>query len=111
MARRKCKNASRGWFWWRYWFIKKNHNIVKNICSSVIIPVEFAGGIRSLEDAEAAFDLGVARISINTMALEHKDMFIKLFEKFGPSKVVLSLDIVDGELITRGRQKKRDWTI
>lgn len=85
---------------------RKNHNIVKNICSSVIIPVEFAGGIRSLEDAEAAFDLGVARISINTMALEQKDTFIKLFEKFGPSKIVLSLDIVDGELITRGRQRK-----
>lgn len=85
---------------------RENHNIIKNICSSVIIPVEFAGGIRSLEDAEAAFELGVARITINTMALENKDMFIKLFEKFGPSKVVLSLDIVDGELITRGRQRK-----
>ena len=84
---------------------RKNLDIIKNICSSVIIPVEYAGGIRSLADAELFFDLGVARITINTMALENKNLFIKLFEKFGPSKIVLSLDIIDNELITRGRQR------
>ncbi|MFZ2323931.1 MAG: 1-(5-phosphoribosyl)-5-[(5-phosphoribosylamino)methylideneamino] imidazole-4-carboxamide isomerase [Ignavibacteriaceae bacterium] len=85
---------------------RKNLDIVKNICNSVIIPVVFAGGIRSIEHAESIFDLGVARIAINTMALENKNNFIKLFEKFGPSKVVLALDIIDGELITRARHKK-----
>lgn len=84
---------------------RKNLEIIKNICSSVIIPVEYAGGIRSIADAELFFDLGVARITINTMALENKNLFIKLFEKFGPSKIVLSLDIIDNELITRGRQR------
>jgi phosphoribosylformimino-5-aminoimidazole carboxamide ribotide isomerase len=85
---------------------RKNLDIIKNICNSVIIPIVFAGGVRSLKDAESIFDIGVARIAINTMALEKKETFIKLFEKFGPSKVVLSLDILDGDLITRGRQSK-----
>src|SRR5574338_158360 len=84
---------------------KINHDIVKNICDSVIIPIEFAGGIRSIEDAEAAFDLGVYRIAINTMALENRSEFIKLFEKFGPTKIVLSIDIINGELVTRSRKK------
>ncbi len=84
---------------------KVNHDIVKNICNSVIIPIEFAGGIRSIEDAEAAFDLGVYRLAINTMALENRAEFIKLFEKFGPTKIVLSIDIINGELVTRGRKK------
>ncbi|HCY77330.1 MAG TPA: 1-(5-phosphoribosyl)-5-[(5-phosphoribosylamino)methylideneamino] imidazole-4-carboxamide isomerase [Ignavibacteriales bacterium] len=84
---------------------KVNHDIVKNICNSVIIPIEFAGGIRSIEDAEAAFDLGVYRLAINTMALENRTEFIKLFEKFGPTKIVLSIDIINGDLVTRGRKK------
>lgn len=84
---------------------KKNYDIIKNICSSVIIPIEFTGGIRSIEEAEAVFDLGVYRIAINTMALENRAEFIKLFEKFGPSKIVLSLDILNGEMVTRGRKK------
>jgi phosphoribosylformimino-5-aminoimidazole carboxamide ribotide isomerase len=87
---------------------KENYEIIKNLCSSVIIPIEFAGGIRSIDDAEAVFDLGVYRIAINTMALENRAEFIKLFEKFGPTKVVLSLDFLKGNLVTRGRQKKSD---
>jgi len=85
-----------------------NHDIIKDICESVIIPIEFAGGIRSVDDAEAIFDLGVYRIAINTMALENRSEFIKLFEKYGPTKIVLSIDILDNKLTTRGRQRKSD---
>lgn len=85
---------------------RKNQKIIQEICNSVIIPVVFAGGIRSIEDANIAFDLGVYRIAINTLALENQSEFIKLFEKFGPSKVVLAFDILNGELVTRGRHKK-----
>jgi phosphoribosylformimino-5-aminoimidazole carboxamide ribotide isomerase len=87
---------------------KENYDIIKNLCSSVIIPIEFAGGIRSVEDADTVFDLGVYRIAINTMALENRAEFIKLFEKFGPTKIVLSIDVLNGSLVTRGRQKKSD---
>ncbi len=85
---------------------RMNYEIIKNICSSVIIPIEFAGGIRSIDDAEAVFDLGVYRIAINTMALENRTEFIKLFQKFGPTKIVISIDVLNGELVTRGRQRK-----
>ncbi len=87
---------------------KVNHDIIKNLCSSVIIPIEFTGGIRSVEDAEAVFDLGVYRLAVNTMALENRSEFIKLVEKFGPTKIVLSIDILNGELVTRGRKKISD---
>jgi phosphoribosylformimino-5-aminoimidazole carboxamide ribotide isomerase len=86
----------------------KNHDIIKKICESVVIPIEFAGGIRTIQDAEAIFDLGVYRISINTMALENRSEFKKLFEKFGPTKIVLSIDIFNGKLVTRGRQRQSD---
>lgn len=85
---------------------RKNYNIIKEICSSVIIPIEFTGGIRNINDAETVFDLGVSRIAINTLALEDRKEFIRLFEKYGPSRIVICLDIMDGELITRGRKHK-----
>lgn len=85
---------------------KKNHEAIKNICKSVIIPIVYAGGIRDMDDAEAIFDLGVSRIAVSTMALENKTEFKKLFEKYGPAKIVVSFDIIDNELVTRARQKK-----
>jgi phosphoribosylformimino-5-aminoimidazole carboxamide ribotide isomerase len=79
---------------------------VEEICSSVIIPVEFAGGIRNLDDAKQIMDTGISRLVISTMALENPEEFKKVFEMFGPKKIVTSLDIVGEEMITRGRKRK-----
>jgi phosphoribosylformimino-5-aminoimidazole carboxamide ribotide isomerase len=87
-------------------YSKKNSSIIEKICSSVIIPVEYAGGIRSLNDAQRMLELGVSRLAINTMAYEKPDVFYKVFEKYGPEKVVISMDILDNEIVVRGRRKK-----
>jgi len=85
---------------------KKNYKIIEEICSSVVIPVEFAGGLRSLADAEEVMKTGVIRLAINTLAVENRQEFVKLFEKYGPSKVVVTLDILNEELLIRGRSTK-----
>ena len=85
---------------------KRNYKVVEDICSSVVIPVEFAGGIRSLLDADEIMKTGVIRIAINSMAIENRKEFMNLFEKYGPSKVVITLDILDNELLVSGRSRK-----
>ena len=84
---------------------RRNYKIVEEICSSVIIPVEFAGGIRTMDDAEALVDTGISRLVISTMAIENIAEFKKVFEKFGPAQIAVSLDIVNEELIIRGRRQ------
>ncbi len=85
---------------------KRNFELVEKICSSVVIPVEFAGGIGNLEDADEIMKTGISRLAINTFAVENRAEFIKLLEKYGPSKIVISLDIKNGELIIKGRKKR-----
>ena len=85
---------------------KRNIKVIEEICSSVVIPVEFAGGIRSLKDADEIMKTGVIRLAINTMAIENKKEFLKVFEKYGQSKIVISLDILGEELLIRGRSTK-----
>jgi phosphoribosylformimino-5-aminoimidazole carboxamide ribotide isomerase len=82
----------------------KNLKVIEKICASVVIPVEFSGGIRNLDDAKAVMDTGVSRMAINTMALENRSEFIKLFQFYGPAKVVVCLDVVDKILVVRGRK-------
>lgn len=84
---------------------KRNFGIVEEICSSVVIPVEFAGGIRNYDDTVKIMDAGVSRVAINTMALENRRDFLRVLEKFGPAKIAVSLDINGEELITHGRTK------
>lgn len=85
---------------------KINYPIVEEICSSVIIPVEFTGGIRTLEDAKQILDTGICRLVISTMAIENPEEFKKVFEYFGPEKICINLDIIGKEVVARGRQKK-----
>mgnify|MGYP001324450958 CR=1 FL=1 len=82
---------------------KTNFELIEEICSSVIIPIEYTGGIRTVEDADDIMKLGVARIAINTMAIEDEAEFKKVFEKYGPKRIIIALDIVQDQIITRGR--------
>ena len=85
---------------------KNNFSIIERICSSVIIPVEFAGGIRTLEDVKMIMDLGISRLVLSTMAIESPVDFISAFEKYGPAKISIALDIIDDEIVIKGRQVK-----
>jgi phosphoribosylformimino-5-aminoimidazole carboxamide ribotide isomerase len=84
----------------------KNLKLIEKICESVVIPVEYAGGIRSLDDASAMLNTGICRLVIGTMPIENFAEFKKLFEKYGPTKVAVSLDIINDEIMIRGRQVK-----
>ena len=84
----------------------ENFKVVEQMCSSVVITVEFAGGIRNLDDAKLIMDTGIARLALGTMAISNPEEFKKVFELFGPEKIVLSLDIIDDELIIKGRRIK-----
>lgn len=83
---------------------QKNLKLINEICDSVVIPIEYAGGIRNLDDAKALMDAGVSRIAVTTCAIENRQEFLKLFEFYGPSKIVVCLDIINDELYIRGRK-------
>ena len=50
-----------------------NAETIRKICSSVNIPVQMGGGIRTLENIQEVLDLGVYRVIIGTKAVENPD--------------------------------------
>ena len=84
----------------------ENYDLIEQICHSVIIPVQIAGGIRTIEDVEDAFRLGAYRVIIGTMVHENKEEFIKIIDRFGANKISAAIDIVDDEVIIRSRKKR-----
>lgn len=84
----------------------KNINIIKEMCSSVVIPVQFSGGIRNIDDVKKIMDTGIIRLAINTMPFENKKDLVKALEIYGPKKIAIVLDILDNELIIKGRKIK-----
>lgn len=85
---------------------RKNFDIIGGICESVIIPVEFGGGITSIEDAEEVMNLGVFRLVIGSLAYTNPKEFEKILDKFGPLKISSAIDVVDNELVVHARKEK-----
>ena len=83
-----------------------NFEIIRKICESVVIPIELGGGIRTYEDAKNAFELGVARVVIGSMAFENPREFIKILDEFTPNKVIAAIDVINDEVITREDNKE-----
>jgi phosphoribosylformimino-5-aminoimidazole carboxamide ribotide isomerase len=77
-----------------------NVEVIANIADAVKIPVQVAGGIRSLEKAEEML-VRASRVVIGTMAYSEPETVKKLAKK-EPGKIVVSVDQVDGKVMVKG---------
>ena len=65
---------------------------VKKVADVVTIPFAVGGGISSIEDMQALFDLGVDKVSINTAAVKNPDLIAEAAKKFGKDRLVVAID-------------------
>ena len=79
-----------------------NLDAVREICSAVHIPCELGGGIRTLEDARKAFDAGVYRISLGTVACENPKLAKEFVSEFTAERVVVGIDARGGCVAVNG---------
>lgn len=78
-----------------------NREVVKQIGANVDVPVEFGGGIRSLEDVQELCDAGVARVVLGTVAAESPQLLKDLVSRFG-TRICVGIDARDGRVMTHG---------
>lgn len=64
--------------------------------------VQFGGGLRSLADVEAAFELGVQRVILGTAAVENPEMVQQAVSYFGTERVAVGIDARQDQVQVRG---------
>ena len=72
-----------------------NLSTIKTISVAVSLPIQVGGGIRSVESATQLLKY-VDRVIIGTVAITKPEILSKLIDKFGPEKIVVSVDYKDG---------------
>ena len=86
--------------------MRKNVDVVRRMVDCVDIPLQLGGGFRTYESVREMLEYaGVYRIIIGTLAVENPDLVEKLIADFSPRKIVVSIDVKDGSVYTRGRLK------
>ncbi|GAB5521824.1 MAG: 1-(5-phosphoribosyl)-5-[(5-phosphoribosylamino) methylideneamino]imidazole-4-carboxamide isomerase [Rhodothermales bacterium] len=79
-----------------------NRRAIAGICDALDIPVQLGGGIRTMEDVDAALELGIYRVIIGTAAVRNPDLVSEAIAKHGCSRVVVGIDAKDGEVRVQG---------
>jgi phosphoribosylformimino-5-aminoimidazole carboxamide ribotide isomerase len=79
-----------------------NEPIVRKIVKELEIPIQFGGGIRTLEDAMALLDMGIEKIILGTIAVNNPLVLEELSEKYGPERIIIALDSKDGKVVIKG---------
>jgi imidazole glycerol-phosphate synthase subunit HisF len=69
---------------------------VRRATRELFIPFTVGGGIRSLEDAEAIFEAGADKISINSAAVRDARLIEQIAARFGSQAVVVAIDARSG---------------
>ena len=75
---------------------------IRSICARVSIPCELGGGIRTVDDAKRAFDLGISRVILGTAVCDDPKIAEDFVNAFGQEKIVAGIDARDGKVATRG---------
>jgi len=65
------------------------------------IPVQFGGGIRSLDHVDRLLSLGAARVILGTVAVEHPGIVEEAVKKY-PDAIVVGIDARGGRVASRG---------
>ena len=78
-----------------------NRAMLKKIVDTVDVPIEFGGGVRSLDDVQQLCDAGVARVVLGTVAVESPDCLKDFVERFA-TKICVGIDARDGRVMSRG---------
>lgn len=74
-------------------------DILKEVASTIFIPLTVGGGINTIEDFDRVLKCGADKVSVNSGAIKNPGIIAEAAKKYGDQCVVLSVDVkkVDGE--------------
>jgi phosphoribosylformimino-5-aminoimidazole carboxamide ribotide isomerase len=83
-----------------------NLQALADIRAATSLPIQYGGGIRTIDQAEAALGLGATRVILGTVAVESPEILTAVLERFGAGRVVVALDARGGRVSTHGWQSE-----
>lgn len=82
-----------------------NIDTLRNITSVTGLSVDFGGGVKTREDLELVLAAGAKQVTAGSIAVSDKAEVKKWIEEFGPDKIILGADVLDGKVMVSGWQQ------
>lgn len=79
-----------------------NYKTIERIADHTSLVIDFGGGIKTNEDLDIAFSSGASIVTIGSVAVTNRMLFLEWLEKYGPGKIILGADVKDGLVSING---------
>ncbi len=80
----------------------RKHSAIVSAVAETGLKIELGGGIRTMPDLEAVFQLGVWRAVIGSAATSNPDFVRSALSVYGPERLAVGVDAKDGSIRTSG---------
>jgi phosphoribosylformimino-5-aminoimidazole carboxamide ribotide isomerase len=79
-----------------------NKKIIRDICSSIDIPIEVGGGMRNMAKIKEVFDIGASYVILGTVAIHNPEIVRESIVKYGSKKIIVAVDTKNGRVAVDG---------
>jgi len=70
-----------------------NYALIEQFASECFMPLTYGGGIKTMEQAQKLFNLGIEKICLQTSVLDDLSLVKNLSDKWGSSSILVSVDV------------------
>lgn len=79
-----------------------NDGVLKEITKATNLIVDFGGGIKTKDDIEKAFEAGASMVTIGSVAVTNRQLFLEWIEMYGAERLILGADVRNGKISING---------
>jgi phosphoribosylformimino-5-aminoimidazole carboxamide ribotide isomerase len=88
-----------------------NWNVVESITKHTKLSVDFGGGIKTDDEMQKLFDVGVKQVNLGSIAVKEQQKVIRWIAEFGSEKIILSADVKNNMIAISGWQENSSLPI
>lgn len=86
----------------------QNWKVLETIASKTNLIIDFGGGVKTREDVEGILNAGAALVTIGSLAVKRRELFLNLVAEFGPDHFFIGADVNNEKLAVHGWLEQTD---
>ena len=79
-----------------------NTSVLHSITENTSLTVDFGGGIKSDNDIKTAFANGAEMVTIGSIAVTNRPLFLSWLQEYGSERIILGADVREGKVSVNG---------
>lgn len=70
-----------------------NYHLIEKLANQSRMPLCYGGGVKTVEQAQKIFGLGIEKIALSSAAIQNPDLVTQIAERVGSQSVIVVLDV------------------